>query len=264
MTWTTRPRSDHHGVPVIRAGAGPRIVLLHGVGLRAEAWAPVIDRLATRYSVLAPDMPGHGQHAPQPGLGAITDYAALLGAVLDGPGVVVGHSMGAMIATALAALHADKVLALGALNAVFERTAAAKAAVRARAGALDGTTLPDPEPTLDRWFGADQSPERAACAAWLRAVDPEGYRAAYTVFAQDDGPHRDTLSALRVPALSMTGADEPNSTPAMSQAMAGLAPSGYARVVEGAAHMLPMTHPDTVADEIHRLATKSPATQEQG
>ena len=40
----------------------------------------------------------------------------------------------------------------------------------------------------------------------------------------------------------MTGELEPNSTPAMSRAMAKLVPNGRAQIVKGAAHMMPMTH----------------------
>jgi pimeloyl-ACP methyl ester carboxylesterase len=44
----------------------------------------------------------------------------------------------------------------------------------------------------------------------------------------------------------MTGALEPNSTPAMSEAMAALTPKGRAIIVPDAAHMMPMTHPEVV------------------
>ncbi|MFD2856780.1 alpha/beta fold hydrolase [Seohaeicola zhoushanensis] len=57
-----------------------------------------------------------------------------------------------------------------------------------------------------------------------------------------------------MPALFMTGEAEPNSTPAMSRAMAELAPQGQALVVPGAAHMLPMTHPDVVNAALLDLA----------
>ena len=64
MTWTTRPRSDLAGLACIRAGDGPPVLLIHGVGLRAEAWGAVIDRLAERFAVHAIDLPGHGESPP--------------------------------------------------------------------------------------------------------------------------------------------------------------------------------------------------------
>ncbi|MEL6451196.1 MAG: alpha/beta hydrolase [Pseudomonadota bacterium] len=246
MTWTTQPRSDLHGLAAIVAGAGPQVLLFHGVGLRAEAWGAQIDALSPVARVVAVDMPGHGHSPLRADLQMLADYTDAIAALLNQPTVVVGHSMGAMIALDLAARHPQHVIAVAALNGIYQRSPSASAAVQARAQALDGVTVQDPEPTLTRWFGSDAAPARTACATWLRAVDPAGYRAAYTVFAHTDGPSPTALENLHCPALFMTGAEEPNSTPAMSRAMAHRAPQGRAEVVAGAAHMMPMTHPGAV------------------
>ena len=66
-----------------------------------------------------------------------------------------------------------------------------------------------------------------------------------------------TLARLSCPALFMTGAKEPNSTPEMSQAMARIAPHGRAVIVEGAAHMLPMTHAVPVNAELAVLVREA-------
>ncbi|WP_415920161.1 alpha/beta fold hydrolase [Tateyamaria sp. SN6-1] len=250
MTWTTRRRSEGTGLPVIHAGHGPRIVFLHGVGLRAEAWGAQIDALADRHSIEAYDMPGHG-HAPRlVGDVSLAAYTDALAENLPFPGVVVGHSMGAMIALDLAIRYPHCVRGVVAMNAIFQREPEAALAVRRRAAELDGVTHADPSGPIARWFGTDPSPEAEACAQWLRAVDPAGYRDAYAVFAHADGPAPGDLRRLEVPALFLTGADDPNSTPAMSQSMARTAPQGRAEIVPGAAHMLPMTHPETVNDTL--------------
>ncbi|WP_417523926.1 alpha/beta fold hydrolase [Marinovum sp.] len=242
MTWTTRPRSEVAGLAAIQRGEGPPVLLLHGVGLRAEAWAPQIDALSARYRVTALDLPGHGESALPARPMSLTYYSdAVLSAVTD-PAVIIGHSMGAMIALDLACRVPERVRGVAALNAVFERDAKAAAAVQARAEALDGETPADPEPTLTRWFGNAETPARAACRDWLSTVSPAGYKSAYTAFAKAQGPDRTALARLACPALFITGALEPNSTPAMSRAMADLAPQGRAQIVEGAAHMMPMTH----------------------
>ncbi|MEM6466080.1 MAG: alpha/beta hydrolase [Pseudomonadota bacterium] len=247
MTWTTQPRSERHGMAAIVAGEGPLVLLLHGVGLRAEAWARIQTHLAAGWEVVAPDMPGHGLSAHQPGMEALEDYARVLRPLMERPCHLVGHSMGAMLALRLASDVPSRVLSVTALNGIFERKEGAKLAVRARADHLDGQTVPDPGPALDRWFGKTSSPERMACETWLREVDPAGYRSAYRVFAREDGPSRDQLAQLTCPALFITGGQEPNSTPAMSRAMAALCPKGQAEVLEDAAHMLPMTHADQLA-----------------
>ncbi|HEY7487739.1 MAG TPA: alpha/beta hydrolase [Streptosporangiaceae bacterium] len=49
-----------------RRGAGPPLVLLHGIGHRWQAWEPVLDRLAGERDVIALDLPGFGASAPLP------------------------------------------------------------------------------------------------------------------------------------------------------------------------------------------------------
>ena len=257
MIWTTRSRCDGPGgLAIWQEGSGPALVLIHGVGLRAEAWGAVMPALARRFTVHAVDMPGHGDTA-QGGAATLADYSRAISALIDtlaGPVVVAGHSMGAMIALDLAAGMRDRIAGVAALNAIYRRDADAAAAVRARAAALDGKTAADPTTTLMRWFGADPSGADAeaaeACGGWLRAADPGGYRAAYSAFADADGPDEAALAALPIPALFMTGARDPNSTPAMTRAMAALAPRGRAVIVADAGHMMPMTHGAALAREL--------------
>lgn len=251
MTWTTRPRSDRGSLSVVEAGRGPLVVLIHGVGLQAEAWGAQIEALSSNYRVLAVDMPGHGCSDRLAGTPVLAGYTDAIAGLIDRSCAVFGHSFGAMIALDLAARYPERVTRVAALNAIFRRSARAKAAVQARAGSLDGRTVADPSAPLVRWFGTSNPVESAACRRWLCAVDPAGYRDAYTVFAQEDGPPDTALAALHCPALFLTGADEPNSTPAMSHAMAALAPQGQAKVLADAAHMLPMTHATQTNEILH-------------
>ncbi|MGI9368020.1 MAG: alpha/beta fold hydrolase, partial [Ruegeria sp.] len=119
---------------------------------------------------------------------------------------------------------------------------------------LDPNAIADPTQTLNRWFGPDTPPERVACQQWLGDVDPMAYKAAYMVFATENGPSDNDLAGLTCRTLFMTGRAEPNSTPEMSQQMAALTPNGSARVLDGAAHMMPMTHADAVASELMTFA----------
>jgi pimeloyl-ACP methyl ester carboxylesterase len=47
-----------------RAGSGPPLVLMHGVGHRRQAWDAVLDRLTPHRDVIAVDLPGHGESPP--------------------------------------------------------------------------------------------------------------------------------------------------------------------------------------------------------
>lgn len=253
MIWTTLQRSRGAGaLGYVQGGDGPALILLHGVGLRAEAWGAMMPQLMAQYTVYAVDMPGHGD-SPLNGsttLADFTDRIAEFAAALATPFCVAGHSMGAMIAVELALALPDQTTGVAALNAIFERTPNAARAVQSRAAALDWTSTGDPAATLERWFGTKPSGSllsaRNACANWLTSGNPEGYATAYGIFAHSDGPSIPTLNALQIPALFMTAGGDLNSTPNMSRAMARHAPQGRSMIVEGAAHMMPMTHPAQV------------------
>jgi (E)-2-((N-methylformamido)methylene)succinate hydrolase len=254
MMWTTRQRSEIGGLATVTAGEGTRLLLIHGVGLRAEEWNAQIEVLSEKFEVVAPDLPGHGESPLLAETAGLADYSDWVARLLDQPTVVAGHSMGAMIALDLAVRYPEKICGVVTLNAIYRRTDAARAAVNLRAASLDGVSVPEPEPTLTRWFGGQASPEREACKYWLQNVDPKGYQTAYRVFAEEDGPSDESLKSLRCPALFLTGSLEPNSTPAMSRAMAALAPNGEAQIIETAAHMMPMTHSAEVTDALRNFA----------
>lgn len=252
--------SDGAAVRVLEAGAGEPLVLIHGVGLRAEAWGPQIAPLAASHRVIAVDMPGHGESAPLPEAARLPDYVAWAARVIDalgaGPVNVAGHSMGALIAGGLAVDHPGLIRRAALLNGVHRRSPEAKAAVLARAreiAAGQGSI----EAPLARWFGAGEDGLRARVAGWLRAVSPAGYAAAYRAFAEGDATYADRLGEVRCPLLVLTGEGDANSTPAMTEAMAAMAPRGRAVVIAGHRHMVNLTAPDAVTAALkHWLQTE--------
>ena len=84
MTWTTRPRSDIGGLSAILAGEGPVILLVHGVGLRAEAWNTQIDVLSPKWRTSAIDLPGHGGSPLIREQSVLSDYTNAIAEVLEG------------------------------------------------------------------------------------------------------------------------------------------------------------------------------------
>src|SRR5947208_8926064 len=94
----------------------PAVVMLHGAGFDHSTWALHSRWFAHHgYSVLAPDLPGHGRSSGAP-LPTIADLADWTAALLDAAGAakawLVGHSMGSLIALETAARHPAKVSAL--------------------------------------------------------------------------------------------------------------------------------------------------------
>ena len=95
------------------AGHGPTIVLLHGYAETSRMWRPLIPRLASNFTVVAPDLPGIGGSAiPTDGLDmahAATRIHGLVKQLGLGKAAVVGHDIGLMVAYAYAAQFPDDV-----------------------------------------------------------------------------------------------------------------------------------------------------------
>jgi len=90
------------------AGSGPALLLLHGTGSATHSWRGLLPLLAERFTVIAPDLPGHGHTGVDPQRRALTlpGMAAAVSALLQrlgaSPDVAVGHSAGAAVALRMA------------------------------------------------------------------------------------------------------------------------------------------------------------------
>ena len=91
-----------HRVVVRYGGEGPLVVLIHGITGRSDQWAPAIERLADRYTVIAPDLLGHGESAKPRGDYSLGAYASAVRDTMVALGheraTIVGHSLGGGIA----------------------------------------------------------------------------------------------------------------------------------------------------------------------
>src|SRR6202044_2850949 len=104
----------------------PAVVLLHGAGFDHSTWALHSRWFAHHgYSVLAPDLPGHGRSSGKP-LPTIADMADWTAALLDAAGTrqarLIGHSMGSLIALETAARHPDRVSGLSLIGTAATMT----------------------------------------------------------------------------------------------------------------------------------------------
>ena len=102
-------------------GRGEPLLFLHGVGHQASSWFEVAPAFASRYRVVVPDLPGHGESVPTSGdLRMATVVAGaervLAAATRERPAIVVGNSMGAWLATLLALRHPERVSRIVLVN----------------------------------------------------------------------------------------------------------------------------------------------------
>jgi pimeloyl-ACP methyl ester carboxylesterase len=140
-------------------GSGPAVVLIHGITDSSADWAPIDERLAVDHTVVTLDLRGHGQSGDAADYSPLT-MAADLAAVVEAAGVaaplMIGHSLGAVVATAYAAgapttgvIAIDQTLRFsdfaGAVRQLEHqlRGSGFHAALRAIFNQLDGPLLPD-------------------------------------------------------------------------------------------------------------------------
>ena len=102
-----------HRVSYRQAGWGPVVVLIHGITGSSVTWEEVIEPLAERYTVVAPDLLGHGESAKPRGDYSLGAYASgirdLLAALGHSRATVVGHSLGGGIAMQMAYQFPERI-----------------------------------------------------------------------------------------------------------------------------------------------------------
>ena len=184
---------------VFAAGEGEPVVLVHGLGGGAANWGLIAPRLAERFRVLVPDLPGHGGSPPLPGAPALVDFADAVGALLEREGVVsatlVGHSFGGVTALRLAIRRPDAVrgVVLAAAAGISSGRRSAQVLLP-----LFGVIRPGRMIAPFRGMVAAAPQLRYGVFGWWGAADPpalpaaavEGFLAPYVL-------HTDTLAAGR-------------------------------------------------------------------
>ena len=237
-------------------GAGPPLLLVHGVGLDLHMWEPVARRLEQHRRVLRYDLLGHGASAAPPADLTLAHLSAQVTDLLDALGVeqvdVVGFSLGGLVARELALSRPARVRSLVLLATVHGRSPAEQAGVDGRVREVErGGVAATVEAALERWFTpgfAHARPEViAAVRGRLLANDRQAYLQLYRLFAAGDATIRGRLHTIRCPTLVATGADDTGSTPAMARALAAAIPGADCVILPGLRHLAPLEAPTAVA-----------------
>jgi pimeloyl-ACP methyl ester carboxylesterase len=254
----------HADRPHVReaGSAGPAVVCLHSNASSSSQWRALLERLAPRHRVYAPDGYGAGRSPawPTDRVVALEDEVALIEPVLEragAPVALVGHSYGASVALKTALTHPDRVAAL----ALYEPTLfclldeelpgnpaadGIRAAVAAAGAALDaGDADAAAGHFVDYWTGAGSwqatpAERRAPIVASIANV--RGWSQA--LFGE---PAR--LQALRTidcPVLLMVGSASRTSARSVARLLARALPRVQVIEFDGLGHMGPITHPDRV------------------
>lgn len=267
--------------------ASPTVVLVHGWVLDARTWEPVASSLASTQSVVRYDLRGHGHSDPaQPGTATIPQLADDLADLLDtevegpveGPVVLVGHSLGGMVIMALAQRHPELV-AQRIAGVVFAATSCGdlahhdlglrswparvvtggeslfwRWAMRSRWFLNRSLTTKRPgliRPVM-RWLNFGEHPRRSdvtlvtRCIAGSRPASLVGFRAGF-----DEHDQVASLAAFRhLPALVLGGTRDRLTPIRHTEKIASELPDATLVRYDGAGHMVLLERAEQVASRI--------------
>ncbi|HKP92233.1 MAG TPA: alpha/beta hydrolase [Thermoleophilaceae bacterium] len=258
-------------IAVRRAGAGPGLLLVHGIPTSSRLWDGVGADLAADFDVVAPDMLGYGESAkPADRDVSMAAQARLVPPLLDALGldrvVLVGHDLGGAVAQRVVVEAPDRVRGLVLVDSVsFDSWPIARMRVlRALSPPFTRwwprrwfawfersmrSYVPEGEPreALAASIGA-WSRDRGAAEAWIRntrAMDPR--------ITEEVAPR---LADVAVPAHVVWGERDPFQKVRWASRLRDAIPGATLTELDGG-HFLPWDRPAEVAAEIRALAARA-------
>lgn len=247
------------------AGAGATWTFLHPACLDHRTWNG-LAALAVDRRMLAPDLRGHGASSSGPRCAfTLSRFAADVVELWDALGVersvVVGASLGGMVAQYLAHEYPERVAGLALVCTSFGLDDAGREVMARRAEAalaIREHGSPEVDATLVRWFGDD--PGR-----WPEAVDYARDRLCATP-PEVQGDVWRAIRGLGLPegwlrhypgeVLVLPGGADVTIGVDAARRFASNSPRADVRVLNGAPHMALLTHPDDVAAALADLAMR--------
>ena len=250
-TTVTIPGSPR--IAVDRAGAGPLVVFLHGIGGNRSNWRDQLPAFAGSYQAVAWDARGYGDSDDYEGPLAFGDFAADLLRVLDHlrseRAHLVGLSMGGVIALDFQARHPARVASLTLCDSMpgfghFSEAERAEFVRLRQQPLLDGKEPRDIAPAVARTLvsarprpGVFERLVESLCAlrkeSYLKTLAGSvGYERAFA------------LEAIDVPVHLVVGDEDALTPPAVSRRMAERIPGAQLTIVEGAGHLSNIERPE--------------------
>jgi 3-oxoadipate enol-lactonase len=231
-------------------GDGPPLLLSHSLGCDSHMWDAQIDRLATRFRVIAVDTRGHGASDAPPGPYTMAQLADDFDALLDALHIDtcrwMGLSMGGMIGMTHAVTRPGRLSHLILCNTSARLGPAAQPIWAQRIATVEQHGMaPLVAPTLERWFTAPfraEAPEVVArIGEAVAATPPQGYVGCCHAIAAIDV--LDALPAVKVPTLVIAGDHDVGTPLEMSRAIQQAIPGAQLACLPQAAHLSNLERP---------------------
>jgi len=267
--WPNREASRFVEVAGIRwhvqeMGGGPVLLLLHGTGASTHSWRALAPLLASHFTVVAPDLPGHGFTTRPPGdgltlRGMARGIGELMGAIAREPVMIVGHSAGAAIMIRMALDQTLSPRALVSLNGAllpFRGVATQFFSPLAKLLAVNPLV-----PRLFSWRASDGAAVERLIGNTGSNIDPVGidlYRrlvsnpqhvaAALAMMANWNlDPLVRDLPRLKVPLLLVAGGEDRAIPAEEAFRVRDLLPAAKVNYLRGLGHLAHEEQPETIA-----------------
>jgi pimeloyl-ACP methyl ester carboxylesterase len=233
-----------------RNGCSDSVLLLHGLGSAAVDWSMQTAVLSGHFHVAAFDFPGHGESQPVPRRTTIRDLSSRVFRTAEHlqlkPGIVVGHSLGGLVALQMVLEAPEMFKALVLVNAVprmtFSRHAARQAAgrlpdvLRNRMGRLAEFVASEHFP------GAEQDLLRRMAVRRIRSADRNTYLHLIRAIARFDV--RSRLKSICIPVLVVSGTEDRVFSDRDKRILAQRIPQAEWVEMEGSGHASPQDSPE--------------------
>jgi len=235
---------------------GPLVVLLHGVGGGREAWGFAgsgsgAALAAAGFTAVAVDFPGYGQSTtidPFDLAGLAAAVERLIARLGLGPALLVGHSMGGMVAQELTARAPQSVagLVLASTSPAFGKPGGdwQRDFLQSRFAPLDaGAGMAGLAAQLVPAMLPPDAPAAvlAGAQALMAGVPEATYRSAAAALVAFD--RRANLPLIKVPTLVITGELDKTAAPEVARKMAERIPGAVCHILPGAGHLLNIEQP---------------------
>ena len=243
----TRETVSVNGIDIsyVRAGEGPPLVMLHGIGGNATQFQHQLDGLADALTVIAWDAPGYGGSADPGDDWMMADYAGALAGWLDTLGLdrvnLLGQSWGGVLAQTFVGRYPERPRALvlsdtsmgGRSQSDDERLAS----LNARLSALESMT---PAEMAAARTPAVLGPNPSAAVsreaeAMMAQIRPSGYRRAAIALAEADT--RSVHAHIRVPTLILAGEHDRIVPPSTAAALKAAIPGAQLVTIPNTGHL---------------------------
>ena len=241
------------------AGKGPTVLLLHGWMCNRTFWQQQIPLLSQTHQVVAPDFRGHGDSSRGPPRLTLAQLVDDIHNMIDklslAPVVLIGHSMGGMVAQLLAVRYGSLFSGM-----VLVTTIASDSTNRLLSKLIESNERhigfrPAFEASFDDWLGTDTE---SSLANWIKSemLRTDAATALSFVRSYRDFDARSEISGVSLPTLVVGATADRSAIPKESVELSQLVPDAELVIIENSGHFPMLETPKHFSDVVSRFLAR--------